>query len=153
MLRTFLWAISKVAITKKSVKGNNMKLDDNGIEYLKLKHGSLKELSEICYGDDAFEQFEPTVSFPLMWGPDSDGHGGKEPKDPLTIYINMQNSLEEGAVFETTLSGIWKDFFDALQCGNENLLTDKDSIERAKILSSSLRELADEIDSKISDSQ
>ena len=79
---------------------------------------------------------QTTISFPAEWSPDGDGRGGKAPRDPLTIHLNLATDNSEGAVYAFSLREALADHLDDSQDGFEV------GLERIR---DGLRDLADDI--------
>jgi hypothetical protein len=83
------------------------------------------------------------IGIPAMWGPKSDGWGGRPPKDPLTLYIVSNIGDDDGTPERlediVSLSDEVQDCLRA-RAGDDSFR------EGASIFAAGLRALADKID-------
>ena len=93
------------------------------------------------------ESDEARACFPFSWV-DSDGLGGKQPADPLTVYVQLPfgESPDFPPTFEFSLS---KEILNAIELHishHSGKVEDKEAINMLTKLSATLSELANKID-------
>jgi hypothetical protein len=92
----------------------------------------------------ALENEESELSFPVIWAPKSDGHGGEAVKDPLDVYFRLPlGEFEDGGpeyIFNLR-EELKDDIAMCAECGS--------FAYGLGMLRDSLRKLADEIDSAL----
>lgn len=93
---------------------------------------------------NTFDDFPPRLSLPICWG-DSDGWGGKPPKDPATIYLqlHLNTNHEYDCRWSLSLADVIQDEFFY------ETIWEKEPYHAsnpAKALAKRLRELADELE-------
>lgn len=93
------------------------------------------------------ESEDGRLDFPIIWGPESDGRGNPEVKDPLDVYIRLPlgESDYEGPEYIFNLR-------EALKYHIKDCATDGSFAYGLQMLRDSLRKLADDIDDAISKS-
>lgn len=94
---------------------------------------------------NCFEDHPPVLSLPVHWENGEDGWGGKQPKDPATIYLMLPLNKDDEYSCRWSLSLsdlIQYEFFWETIYDNEPYVAN----EGAKKLAKRLRELADELE-------
>jgi hypothetical protein len=97
----------------------------------------VKEIYEGAIKDD-----EVYISFPIVWfhsDDGSDGCGGLNVTNPLSMYINF---YEDGPTFETSLN-------ECLESYIEDCIKDGSWSDGLKLVPTELRKLADKIDAAV----
>ena len=95
--------------------------------------------------EDELRDDPPRLSFPYMWAPESDGHGGPAVTDPATIEVEfpLGGSETERVAFRTSLELVVDDFIEAYSAYDG---LRKSGWERCHVLAERLRELANKLD-------
>lgn len=95
-----------------------------------------------------FDEHPPQLDFPVMWGPDSDGWGGKCPDDPVTLYVSLPLGEEEDdcVIYACSLEGAVDDLIDGHITPSTGKITDDEGQVIMRKVAARLRELADKLD-------